>query len=161
MFQNLTDKIKKFKDARGELSVLYEHENIVIKKSFSHSNVFRGMHFQRPPMTQTKLIRVLNGEIIDIIFNPRIKPYTFYVKTIRASANWIEIGREFAHGFYAVKDTEFEYICIGGYSEAHESTFNITQFLEDELGLSNLVLSEKDRHAPKVETFGSVVAHVE
>lgn len=161
MFQNLKDNIIKFNDGRGELSVIYEHKNIVIKKSFSRAHVFRGMHFQRAPMKQTKLIRVINGEIVDIIFNPEIKPFTFYVKTIKASENWIGIGDEFAHGFYAVKDTEFEYICIGGYSEAHEATYNITQFLEDELDLSNLVLSKKDRHAPKVETFGSVVTYVE
>lgn len=157
MFVNLDKKSKNFNDERGYLSVLYEQSDLVIKRSFSRATVFRGMHFQKHPMKQTKLIRVLSGEIIDIIFDPNLLPHVFYIKNIKSSLNWTKIGSQYAHGFYAVTDTDFEYICHGAYNLEAECTFGVRRLLMDELGLSSLIMSAKDLAATEVEMSGATL----
>ena len=149
-FVKLTDNVKKYIDERGCLEVLYEDENLVIKKSFSNAGVFRGMHIQRPPALQSKYIRVVSGEILDIIFDPTSEPHVIYTKNISAIDGWIKIGSNFAHGFYAYQDTHFEYICQGAYSIENEITYSIEEVLKDKLNIKNILLSMKDRSGYKI-----------
>jgi dTDP-4-dehydrorhamnose 3,5-epimerase len=59
------------------------------------------------------------------------------------------IGAEWAHGFYALEDTVFEYLCLGAYDESAEACFSIAGVLRDALGLEPL-LSPKDRAAAQI-----------
>ena len=71
------------------------------------------------------------------------------------SNGWVRIGAEYAHGFYALQDTVFEYVCDGGYDEASEQAFSIADRLPALLGVETVILSEKDRAAPPLATAGA------
>ena len=81
-------KLNIHQDSRGyfaETFNLKKYENIIKKKinfiqdneSKSTKNVFRGFHFQIPPFEQTKLVRVIEGEVLDICIDIRVKSKTF------------------------------------------------------------------------------------
>ena len=79
--------IKTFKDQRGSFLETYTDDvNKVLginvnwiqeNESLSHKNVFRGLHFQKKPFSQSKLIRVSNGKILDILIDLRKNSKTF------------------------------------------------------------------------------------
>jgi dTDP-4-dehydrorhamnose 3,5-epimerase len=150
-FVDLTSESFKFEDNRGNLEVLYEAPNFVLKRSFSKKNVFRGLHVQKYPYLQTKLIRVISGEIIDFLVDIDSDTKKVLKKTITPDSDWIKIDPQFAHGFYAVEDTVFEYICDGVYNELFEESYSIQDYLEKELLLEGLLMSEKDRRASKLQ----------
>lgn len=158
-FTLLDDNAPRRADDRGYLDVLYEVENLVLKRSFSRQGVFRGMHWQRPPHAQTKLIRVVSGCILDFVVDAHSEDRALFRRKISANDGWIRIDAHLAHGFYALEDTVFEYICHGAYNEAAESSYAITDFLRQQLGLTNLVLSAKDASAPALTvTDGGLAA---
>jgi len=134
-------------DNRGYLDVLYEQGEVVLKRSFSTAGVFRGMHWQRPPHSQTKLIRVVSGRILDFVVSPATTPPAIHYRELTPSDGWIQIDAHLAHGFYALEDTEFEYLCHGAYNEAAEASFSIEAFLRSELRLPLITMSAKDRGA--------------
>ncbi len=134
-------------DERGHLEVLHEQGNLVLKRSFSRAGVFRGLHRQRPPQGQTKLIRVTKGRILDFVIDPDAPGSLLYCKTLSTESDWIRIDPQYAHGFYALQDCGFEYICDGEYSEAAEQSFSITAVLRDQLGIRDPLLSPKDAAA--------------
>lgn len=137
-------------DGRGSLEVLYESSNVVLKRSFSKKGVFRGMHIQLPPYEQTKLIRVVSGKIIDFVVEPTDGVNKVYWQEVIADTDWIKIDSKFAHGFYALEDTVFEYICDGAYNESAEQSYSIVDFVESEFGVGQLILSEKDLNAQRL-----------
>lgn len=138
-------------DERGYLDVLFEDGGVVLKRSFSKAGVFRGMHWQRPPHDQSKLIRTASGRIIDFVFDPSEALPRLYRREINPSDGWILIRPHLAHGFYALEDTEFEYMCLGPYNEAAESSYSILKYLQSTLGLTNLRLSAKDAAAAHID----------
>lgn len=138
-------------DNRGYLDVLYEHNEVVLKRSFSRAGVFRGMHWQRPPSEQTKLVRVASGRILDFVVDPSQVPPRLYLRELGPCDGWVQIDSYLAHGFYAIEDTEFEYLCLGAYNEAAESSFSIINFLHTKLGLTKLILSAKDEAAEPLD----------
>ncbi|TWC68372.1 dTDP-4-dehydrorhamnose 3,5-epimerase [Herbaspirillum sp. SJZ099] len=113
------------------------------------------MHLQRAPYEQTKLIRIINGRIIDFIVKPDGNNIIHW-REIDASTDWVKIGPEFAHGFYALEDTIFEYICHGAYNEQAEQAFSILDFLTNHLGIHAPLLSEKDHAATPLAVTPSV-----
>lgn len=131
-------------DNRGHLDVLYEQGEVVLKRSFSKAGVFRGMHFQRAPYAQTKLIRVASGRIIDFVVDPAETPPRLHRRELGAADGWVQIDAHLAHGFYTMEDTQFEYLCLGAYNEGAELSFSIVNFLQSKLGLTHLTLSDKD-----------------
>lgn len=147
-FPTLQDSARKREDNRGWLQVLYESDAMVLKRSFSKAGVFRGLHVQVAPSPQVKLIRVVSGRIIDFLVDLGDDTKTIHRKEIGPEQDWVKIDAQYAHGFYAVEDTIFEYVCDGGYDEGNEKAFSITDYLEAELGLGNLILSDKDRASP-------------
>jgi dTDP-4-dehydrorhamnose 3,5-epimerase len=149
-FVDLVSESHKFEDDRGNLEVLYETSNFVLKRSFSKKNVFRGLHVQKAPFLQTKLIRVISGEIIDFLVDINSDTKKVFKKKITPDSDWIKIDSQFAHGFYAAEDTVFEYICDGVYNELFEESYSIQNHLEKELLLKDLLMSEKDRQASKL-----------
>lgn len=110
-------KNKKMQDDRG---VFFEsfRKDILIKKinfkvvqentSISKKNVIRGMHFQKFPHAQNKLIKVLNGEILDVFVDLRKNSKTykkwFKYKLDSFKHKQIFIPKGFAHGFLALTD---------------------------------------------------------
>ena len=143
-------------DQRGSLEVLYETKDVVLKRSFSKKGVFRGMHIQMPPYQQTKLIRVVEGRILDFIVDVNSIDNKVFWKEITSNDGWLKISSNMAHGFYAIEDTVFEYICDGGYNEASEQTFSIRKFLDEVIGLRNLNISDKDKAAAELNVVSGM-----
>jgi len=138
-------------DDRGHLEVLFEHGNLVLKRSFSRAGVFRGLHRQNPPHAQNKLIRVVSGRILDFVADPSALNPVVHARKLDALTGWILIEDRYAHGFYALDDTLFEYVCDGAYSESHESTYSITRQLHDTLGIKEPLMSPKDAAAAPLD----------
>jgi len=151
-FPSVQDDAPRRADNRGWLQVLYESEHMVLKRSFSKAGVFRGLHVQIAPSLQTKLIRVVSGRIIDVIVSLDDPARVIHHQELTAANDWVRIDAHYAHGFYAVEDTLFEYVCDGGYDEANEQAFAINAYLADVLGLSEVIVSDKDRASPELKS---------
>ena len=130
-------KPKIFGDERGYFFESFNKkklEDIGIKESFvqdnqslSNKNVLRGLHFQAPPFAQGKLVRVINGSVLDIAVDIRKESPTYgkYFSVILSEQNkkmfWIPPG--FAHGFSSLKaDTIFSYKCTNYYNKESEDS---------------------------------------
>jgi dTDP-4-dehydrorhamnose 3,5-epimerase len=150
-FLTLSENADVKSDQRGSLEVLYETKNMVLKRSFSKKGVFRGMHIQTPPYEQTKLIKVVEGCILDFVVDMTSENNKIFWKKITPNDHWVKIEPFMAHGFYAKEDSVFEYICDGGYNEQSEKTFSIRNFLNETAGLKVLNISDKDKAAEELE----------
>lgn len=150
-FAALDERALVFKDARGDVTVLYEHGPMVLKRSRSFGGVFRGMHLQLPPCPQTKIIRVVSGGILDFVVNPLNEDEPIFYSMIGPEHGWVLIASHFAHGFYAQKETLFEYICDGRYSAVDERVYSISHLLESELGLTAPNISDKDKAGQRLD----------
>lgn len=119
----------------------------------------RGMHFQIPPMAETKLVRVTRGAILDIIVDLRPESPTYLdhvsVELTADNHRGLYVPQRFAHGYQALTDgTETSYQVGEFYSPAHERALphdDPRLGLEWPLPLS--VISEKDRNAPPLDTW--------
>ena len=112
--------LNEFKKATS-LNINFVQDN----HSKSVKGVLRGLHYQIPPYSQGKLVRVIQGEVFDVAVDIRKSSSTFgkYVSQILSSENkrqlWVPEG--FAHGFLTLSDTaEFEYKVSNYYSHEHE-----------------------------------------
>lgn len=125
-------------------------------QSFSKFGVIRGLHYQLDPHSQTKLVRVLQGKILDVAVDIRQGSPTFgkYVSVELSSDNkrQLLIPRGFAHGFSVMSDTaEVSYKCDGFYDKASEGgiRFDDHQLKIDwRLPLDKAVVSSKDLALP-------------
>ncbi len=140
------DEIK-FKDERGFNKINFEDltNNISLKESFSKKNVFRGMHIQIPPYIQSKYIRVLSGKIIDFIIPLDSNRQDFghiYSFEINELDCFNFIPSYCAHGFYALEDTSFQYVCLGKYNEESEMSIKLPG---DQLTDKTKIISIKDK----------------
>jgi dTDP-4-dehydrorhamnose 3,5-epimerase len=125
--------------------------------SFSASRgVLRGLHFQRPPAAQHKLVRVARGSIFDVAVDVRRRSPTFgrWAGLIVSAAEWNElfIPQGFAHGFVALEDsTEVFYKVSAPYAPELEQS---VRFDDPAIGIDwpieadALIVSAKDRAAP-------------
>ncbi len=147
----LLDNPLKFEDDRGYLEVLYETDTTVLKRSFSKKGVFRGMHVQKSPHYQTKLIRIISGKIIDFVVDIEADSKEVHYTEITPEMEWVKIDRQYGHGFYALEDTVFEYICDGAYNESAELAFSIVEFLQQKMQLGQLSMSKKDLAAKPLD----------
>lgn len=153
-FIRLDGVTQRREDNRGWLEVLYESEAMVLKRSFSRKGVFRGLHVQQAPSPQTKVIRVVEGAIVDVLVSMDDPTRALKTTTLTPADGWVRIDAEYAHGFYALEDTLFEYVCDGGYDEASEQAFSIADRLPALLGVDTVILSDKDRAAPPLAAPG-------
>lgn len=139
-----SDEIKKY---IGDVNFVQDNE------SLSRFGVLRGLHFQRPPFTQSKLVRVLQGEVLDIAVDIRIGSPTYgeHVAVLLSGENkkqlWVPQG--FAHGFAVLSETAlFNYKCDNYYSPTHDGGINWddpTLAIDWQLELKDIQLSEKDK----------------
>ncbi len=130
-------------------------------ESRSTYGVLRGLHFQKPPMEQAKLIRVVEGAVLDVAVDIRIDSPTYgkYVSIELSAQNkrQLFIPRGFAHGFVVLTPTVvFQYKCDNYYSPTHEggiawndSDLNIDWILPQ----VDIVLSEKDKKNPVFQSI--------
>ena len=147
-FPRLKDEAVRFEDERGYLEVLYESSSMVLKRSFSRKGVFRGLHAQYRSTPQVKLVRVIDGAILDFVTRLPVKDGKVEHTRLAPSDGWVRIDSHLAHGFYALEDSYFEYICDGGYAEDSEVSLSIAEHVSRITGDHNLIMSAKDRHAP-------------
>ena len=157
---------KKFGDHRGYFSETYnqkDFEAVCGKIDFVQDNqarsletgTIRGLHFQTPPMAQTKLIRVLKGAILDVAVDLRRSSRTYgqHIAVELSEQNWAQllVPAGFAHGYCTLlPDTEVFYKVDQFYSPEHDRGL---AWNDPELGInwpvtSNAVLSDKDQAHP-------------
>lgn len=150
-FKQLSAFNKLYTDDRGELSILLEERDIVIKNSVTKKGVFRGLHWQRDPYPQTKIIRVIEGQIIDFVIDMTSHDTSLYHRLVMPEHGWIKIDSRFAHGFYSFTNVKFEYICLGEYNEDAEVSISINDILQSEFQLEECLISEKDKKGMKLD----------
>jgi dTDP-4-dehydrorhamnose 3,5-epimerase len=153
----------KFHDDRGHFYESYNQtrfaangitENFVQDNySFSTAGVIRGLHFQKEPHGQGKLVRCMTGKVMDVVVDLRKSSPTFgqhgtYILDAEIG-NMLYIPVGFAHGFVALTDAIFVYKCTDFWNKEAESgirwndpTLNISW------GVENPVVSDKDQILP-------------
>ena len=130
-------------------------------QSLSSKNILRGLHFQKPPFAQSKLVRVINGSVIDVVVDIRSDSKT-YGKYIFEELNdknhhQLFIPKGMAHGFLSLEDhTIFSYKCSEFYNKDSEDTII---WNDPDIGIKwpniSPILSEKDKNAKKFSSFVS------
>lgn len=163
-----------FKDDRGYFFESFsqrEFEEKVCKTTFVQDNeskssygVLRGLHFQKPPFAQSKLVRVIKGAVLDVAVDIRKGSPTFgqYVSVELTGDNHRQffIPRGFAHGFSVLsEEVIFQYKCDNFYSPQSEGAiaWNDPDLNIDwRIPIEEVVLSEKDSKHPKLKDLQSV-----
>ena len=159
-----------FQDERGWFVRTYckkEFQNIGFDREWLQLNhsynlekgTLRGLHFQKPPFAQAKLIRVILGSILDVAVDLRINSSTYgqHFKHVLSGDNkkqlYIPIG--FAHGFLCLEDnTIINYKCSDYYQAESESSILWNDIdLKIDWGIKNPILAEKDQIAENLITF--------
>jgi dTDP-4-dehydrorhamnose 3,5-epimerase len=159
---------KPLNDARGFFCRFFcteEFQSIGLKKPVIQINhtytqkkgTVRGLHFQRPPCTETKIISCLRGEIFDVAVDIRKNSPTFlqWFGTSISSDNKksIFIPDGFAHGFQSLtKDTEILYLVTACYSPEKEDALNAQDpMIGIEWPAKITELSDKDKAVPFID----------
>lgn len=162
-----------FRDARGYFFESYSKrefdgkvrpvEFVQDNESMSAFGVMRGLHFQRPPFAQSKLVRCVKGAVLDVAVDIRKGSPTFgqHVAAELTEENHRQffIPRGFAHGFVVLSETAvFQYKCDNYYHPESDAGISI---LDDSLGIdwridpAKAILSEKDLRQPLLAEFDS------
>ena len=153
-----------FQDARGYFFESYSQREFDDKvrpikfvqdnESKSSYGVLRGLHFQKPPFAQSKLVRVLQGRVLDVAVDIRRGSSTFgkHVAVELSGENHRQffIPRGFAHGFSVLSDTAvFQYKCDAFYAPQSEGALawdDPDLQIDWKLPKADILLSEKDRN---------------
>jgi dTDP-4-dehydrorhamnose 3,5-epimerase len=162
-------KPKIFEDTRGYFFESFNQkmlEEAGVKENFVQDNqslsqkgVLRGMHFQKTPYAQAKLVRVIKGSVLDIVIDIRKNSLT-YGKYFSIELNeqnktifWIPVG--FAHGFLTLQDnTIFYYKCSNYYNKESEASIAWNdRDININWNIENPLLSEKDRVGVALKDF--------
>ena len=158
-----------FTDGRGyffESFSLRDFRNAVADVDFVQDNesssvygVVRGLHFQKPPFSQAKLVRVVKGAVLDVAVDirPGSPSYGKHIEVELTGENHRQlfIPRGFAHGFSVLSDeVVFQYKCDNYYAPSSEGGI---AWDDPDLGIDwripadKVILSEKDRHHPRLK----------
>ena len=147
---------REFNEQVAEVTFVQDNES---KSSYG---VVRGLHYQLPPYTQAKLVRVVEGEVLDVVVDLRKNSATFgkHVAVVLSGENKRQffIPKGFAHGFAVLSpQAVFQYKCDNYYAPQYESGI---QFDDPALGIdwkipeAEMILSAKDRkHKGLSEAF--------
>ncbi|MCC6600425.1 MAG: dTDP-4-dehydrorhamnose 3,5-epimerase [Crocinitomicaceae bacterium] len=142
-----------FNEARFRLESGQNVNFVQDNESMSSKGVLRGMHFQVPPHSQAKLVRVSSGSVLDMVVDLRRSKQTFgkTFSIVLSGENKIQlfIPEGFAHGFLVLEDhSVFSYKCSKYYSREHDRTmlWNDSE-LSIDWGIVNPIVSEKDQNA--------------
>ena len=160
-----------FKDERGYFFESYNKERLAKEgltmnfvqdnESKSAKGVLRGLHFQKPPYAQGKLVRVIKGSVMDVAVDLRKDSPTYgkWESVVLNEENklqfWIPEG--FAHGFVALEDnTIFNYKCTNVYNKESEGSILWNDpDININWNIDNPILSEKDKISPLFKNFES------
>ena len=141
---------KKFEEVVGKTSFIQDNE------SKSSKGVLRGLHFQKPPFEQAKLVRCIEGEVLDIAVDIRknSKTYGQHIAVLLSGVNkrQLFVPRGFAHGFLVLSDNAtFAYKVDNTYAPEfdagirwNDKELNIQWGMED----SEVMISAKDAELP-------------
>lgn len=160
-----------FRDARGyfmesfRATTFEEHgistDFVQDNQSLSAKGILRGLHFQKPPYSQAKLVRVVQGAVLDVAVDIR-KGSPFYGQHVSQrldTENMLQlfIPTGFAHGFLTLEDdTVFQYKCGDYYNKESEGSI---LWNDPELGIDwgaeNPTLSDKDKNSGLFADFES------
>ena len=131
-------------------------------ESKSSYGVMRGLHFQRPPYTQSKLVRCVKGAVLDVAVDIRKGSPTYgmhvAVELTEDNHRQFFVPRGMAHGFAVLSETAlFQYKCDEFYHPEADGGISI---LDDSLGIDwriadKAILSEKDTKHPLLKDFDS------
>lgn len=141
------------------LNIIFVQDN----ESMSSYGVMRGLHFQNPPYTQSKLVRCVKGAVLDVAVDIRkgSKTYGQHVAVELTEDNHRQffVPRGFAHGFAVLSETAiFQYKCDEFYHPEADGGISI---LDDSLGIDwkipteKALLSEKDTKHALLKDFDS------
>ena len=141
--------------AQHGLDMVFVQDN----ESQSTRGVLRGLHFQKPPFTQGKLVRVVKGAVMDVAVDLRKGSPTYgqWESVVLTEDNkfmyWIPEG--FAHGFVCLEDQSvFTYKCTNVYNKASEGSIRWDDpDLNIDWGIDKPILSEKDKVSPLLKDF--------
>lgn len=130
-------------------------------QSRSSRGVLRGIHFQKGAHAQAKLVRVLQGEVLDVVVDLRKDSKTFgqYEAVILSDINkkQLFVPRGFGHGFITLSETsEFSYKCDNYYHKESESGIiynDPTLNIDWRLPLSEITVSAKDKELPSFKAL--------
>ena len=158
-----------FKDERGYFFESYNKERFTKEgltmnfvqdnESKSSKGVLRGLHFQKPPYAQGKLVRVVKGSVMDVAVDLRKDSPTYgkWESVVLSEDNkllfWIPEG--FAHGFVTLEDdTIFNYKCTNVYNKESEGSLLWNDpDINIDWNIENPILSEKDKVSPLFKNF--------
>ena len=162
-----------FNDARGYFFESYSERDfnaqvreihfVQDNESKSSYGVMRGLHFQRPPFTQSKLVRCVKGAVLDVAVDIRKGSPTYgqhvAVELTEDNHRQFFVPRGFAHGFAVLsKEAVFQYKCDNFYHPEADGGISI---LDTSLGIDwriptdKAILSEKDTKHPLLADFDS------
>lgn len=144
---------KEFFEKVREIKFVQENE------SLSKKNVIRGLHFQKGTYSQSKLIRVVKGRVLDVAVDIRKGSPTFgkHVAVELSEDNHLQvfIPRGFAHGFAVLSDEAvFQYKCDNYYASGHEGAvaWNDPDLdIDWRIPAEEVILSAKDKDNPQLK----------
>lgn len=148
---------REFEEKVGKIEFVQDNES---KSSYG---VLRGLHFQKPPYAQSKLVRVVKGAVLDVAVDIRKGSPTFgqhvAVELTEDNHRQFFIPRGFAHGFAVLTDEViFQYKCDNFYAPASEGAI---AWDDPDLGIDwrvpaeKVILSEKDKKHPRLKEMDS------
>ena len=161
-----------FNDDRGYFFESFSHRDfekqvrtvrfVQDNESKSSYGVLRGLHFQKPPFAQSKLVRVIRGAVLDVAVDIRKGSPTFgrhvAVELTEDNHRQFFIPRGFAHGFSVLTpEVVFQYKCDNFYAPQSEGAL---AWDDPDLGIDwripadRVILSEKDKHHPRLKDAG-------
>ena len=162
-----------FRDSRGYFFESFSQRDFFDKvapvefvqdnESMSTRGVMRGLHFQRPPHAQAKLVRCVRGRVLDVAVDIRVGSPTYgrhvAVELTEDNHRQFFIPRGFAHGFAVLSDEAvFQYKCDNYYAPQSDGGIAITDpalNIDWHLDPSEAILSEKDTRHPLLADFHS------
>ena len=161
-----------FKDNRGYFMVSYNQKNInklvgnvnFVQDNESESSlgVLRGLHFQKPPYAQAKLVRCLKGSVLDVVLDLRkdSKTYGKFETILLTEENkkQLFIPKGFAHGFVVLSEIAiFSYKVDNYYNPESESGVlwnDLDLNIDWKINKKEIIVSEKDKSLP---TFNNII----
>ena len=183
-------RYQRFADERGYFTETFRQSDLQpfilknfsvkqINESYSQANVFRGLHLQYQP-AMSKMIRILEGEIVDFFIDIRPASKTFgqingYRLKAKKNFNWDEwifIPFGFAHGVLFLKEGKIEYLCDTSWNPEGELAVNIFDkniswsFADERIKKifaerkNKLILSEKDKKGVSLEEAKNILRSI-
>ena len=150
--------VREFKEKTG-IKVNFVQDN----ESKSRYGVLRGMHFQLPPYTQSKLVRVVKGQVLDVVVDIRKGSPTYgkyeMCELTEENHRQFFVPKGMAHGFAVLSEEAiFQYKCDDFYHPEAEGAiaWNDPEIaINWPISLADVILSEKDKHHPLLKEFDS------